>query len=171
MTELLQGLKSVVEGLTMQTESGQIKWMDHNQFAEKNEKHSWLKSDKEKLDITMLYRLDSKTVFRFSFYLQHDHQISRSYLCVENDDFQGGYLIIAQNNLPELKALEDIVYDRHVKPLIKSYYKSYQRDVAILSSIVNKCGIEVARDFKINTILDSDKKENKGIFGKIFGNK
>jgi len=65
-----------------------------------------------------------------------------------------------------LAGLEDVLYEMYIDPILKNYKLSYQDDVNVLASIVNKCGIQAARDYKLNTVLGEEKK---GIFGKLFG--
>lgn len=167
MTEILEALKSIVCGLEMQTESEQVKWLTKNQLAEGDKSQSWRKDNgKEKLDISLFLKLDSKTLIEYSCYIQHDHVVSNSWLCIENENLQGGRISINQNSLPELKGLEDILYKKYINPILKSYKLGYQDDINTLINIVNKCGIQAARDYKINAVIGQD---NKSIFKKIFG--
>jgi len=168
MTEILEALKSIVEGLEMQTNSGQVKWLTEDQLSRIDEKQSWRrdKNKEEKLDISLFLKLDSRTLIQYHCYIQHDHIVNSSWLSIENEGLQGGRVSIAKNNLPELKGLEDTLYNMYILPIISGYEKGYQDDVNVLSSIVNKCGVQAARDYKISTVLGEEKK---GIFGKLFG--
>jgi len=165
MTEILEALKSIVEGLEIQTNSGQAKWLTGGQLA-KIDKDNSFRKDEEKLDISLFYKMDSKTLIEYHCYIQHDHIVNSSWLSIENDGLQDGRISIAKNNLPELQGLEDTLYNMYILPMITSYEKSYQDDVYVLSKIVNKCGVQAARDYKLNTVLGEEKK---GIFGKLFG--
>jgi len=166
MTEILEALKSIVEGLEMQTKSGQVKWLTGSQLAKLDPKHSFRTSDEQKLDISLFLKLDSKTMIQYHCYIQHDHNVNNSWLTIENDGLQSGRVRVAQNSLPELAGLEDVLYEMYIDPILKNYKLSYQDDVNVLASIVNKCGIQAARDYKLNTVLGEEKK---GIFGKLFG--
>jgi len=57
MTEILEALKSIVEGLEMQTKSGQVKWLTGSQLAKLDPKHSFRTSDEQKLDISLFLKL------------------------------------------------------------------------------------------------------------------
>lgn len=166
MKELIDALKSIVQGLESQTKSDSIKWLTGKQYAKTDKSKSYYDNNEEKLELYLFHILDSSTVIKYHCYIGHNHEINNSWLSIENSNLQDGRLVITSGTFPEYQDLEDVLYDKYLEPILNSYKLNYDTDLKVLESIVGKCGIEAVRDFKLNSLLGG---EEKGFFNKIFG--
>ena len=161
---MINEIKSIIEGLTIQTTSDTIKWINDIEMKKMN-KDSFL-YDTHDLSPNLYYKLDSGTSFKVPFTLQHDHSISNSYLIINNEKLQRGWIVTGYKDFPkEYAELEKILYEKYIISLLKNSDKNIVTDTKILNNIVSKCGIEAVRNAKLNDILDDNKK---GFFKKIF---
>jgi hypothetical protein len=163
---MIEALKSIIQGLTIQTECDGIKWLTSNQLSKIDKEHSFRENNDEKLDISLFLKLDKETLIQYHCNINHDHTINSSWVSIDNKKLQNGNVLISIRTFSEYKDLEDILYKKYIKPILDSYKLNYDTDVKVLEDIVSKCGIEAVRDFKINSILSE--KDNRGFFGKLF---
>lgn len=157
-------LKSIILGLKLQTESDTIKWLTGEQLAKTDNEHSFRANKGEKLDISLFLKLDNTTLIQYQCYVGHNHVINSSWISIDNPKLQNGNIVISVKTFTEYKDLEDILYEKYIKPILNSYKLNYETDIKVLESIVSKCGVEAVRDFKINSILS----EKKGFFKNLF---
>lgn len=164
--EIVDALKSIILGLSEQTRMGSIKWIDDSKIASVESKLSFVKGEDGKLDQNLYYRMDRDTFLQVHFSLYPDHSINYSWIVFENDGFQDGRMVVGIKTIPEYADLEKVLFDKYITPKMNLSRKNNETDKNVLINIASKCGLDVVRDMKLNSILNEDGK--KGWFKSLF---
>jgi hypothetical protein len=165
--EMIDILKSIVGGITEQTKMGLVKWIDDSKISTvEKEKYSYIE-DKQGLSPSLYYRMDRNTMLEVHFFLYRDGSISRSFMWIKNDGLQEGNISIDASLIPDYVNLEKILYDTFITPKLSRHPRNFNSDMVVLSGMASKCGLDVVREIKLNSIL-GETESKKSWISKLF---
>ena len=143
---LEEQISRVVVALLEGTENGSVEWHPRQTCFNSESNHYY-----ESLSI------DKNTKFQIEITLHETlSKIHRSNaLWIYNDGLVDGRKYVTSNS--DIKKIEQIVFETHIKPTMKSKSESIVFD-SILSNIGNK---QSNRDRKLGILLDTDTEEEK----------